>query len=194
MSPCKGALSRGVAVFSFALRCAASSLRSRSKSILQVGPSVAVAVSLLMLTGCAHEWWQVPRAVSTEQTSKQSRRLVKRSQKPATKMTEGRSVKEHKRIALVTDRNSPVARYAPPRAASRSVRVAREDVAATVRVYFGSDRNRTGSAKVEEFYGHGRATMSYGYSDVTIPHDHRMGILRRLRCGSSSSPPTLPSM
>ena len=54
---------------------------------------------------------------------------------------------------------------------------AKEDVAATIRVFFGSDRNRTGTDQPENFYGYQRAAPSYGHSDVTIPHNHKMGNL-----------------
>ncbi len=51
------------------------------------------------------------------------------------------------------------------------------DVAATVRVYFGTDRNRTASADPRTYYGHGRRAVSYGYSDVTVPRTHTVGRL-----------------
>ena len=53
----------------------------------------------------------------------------------------------------------------------------RIEVAATVRVFFGSDRNLTGSTDPERFYGYQRASTSFGYSDVTIPLNHKMGNL-----------------
>jgi esterase/lipase superfamily enzyme/Flp pilus assembly protein TadD len=62
-----------------------------------------------------------------------------------------------------------------PRATTASNQ--RPDAAATVRVYFGSDRDRTGSTEPEKFYGFARSRPSYGYSDVTIPHNHQMGVL-----------------
>lgn len=51
------------------------------------------------------------------------------------------------------------------------------DVAATVRVYFGTDRNRTASTDPQTYYGHERAAVSYGYSDVTVPRAHAVGRL-----------------
>ncbi|MBN9276043.1 MAG: alpha/beta hydrolase, partial [Hyphomicrobium sp.] len=51
------------------------------------------------------------------------------------------------------------------------------DVAATVRVYFGTDRNRTASTDPQTYYGHERAAVSYGYSDVTVPRAHTVGRL-----------------
>jgi len=51
------------------------------------------------------------------------------------------------------------------------------DVAATVRVYFGTDRNRTASTDPRTYYGHERAAVSYGYSDVTVPRAHTVGRL-----------------
>jgi esterase/lipase superfamily enzyme len=44
---------------------------------------------------------------------------------------------------------------------------------ATVRVFYGTDRKTTGSAKPAEFYGSGRGDLQYGYLDVTIPAAHQ---------------------
>jgi esterase/lipase superfamily enzyme len=43
---------------------------------------------------------------------------------------------------------------------------------ATVRVFYGTNRAVTGSAKAEEFYGGARGDLNYGYLDVTIPKTH----------------------
>ena len=48
---------------------------------------------------------------------------------------------------------------------------------AVVRVLFATDRNRTPGAKPTEAFGKGRATLSFGNCDVSIPRDHRMGEL-----------------
>jgi esterase/lipase superfamily enzyme len=48
---------------------------------------------------------------------------------------------------------------------------------AVVRVLFATDRNRTPGAKPAEAFGNGRATLSFGNCDVSIPRDHRMGEL-----------------
>jgi esterase/lipase superfamily enzyme len=50
-------------------------------------------------------------------------------------------------------------------------------MATTVRVYFGTDRNRTRMADTRTYFGHGRAAVSYGFSDVTIPKVHTVGSL-----------------
>jgi esterase/lipase superfamily enzyme len=46
-----------------------------------------------------------------------------------------------------------------------------------VRVFYATDRNRTPSQNPSEMYGSGRAKISYGTCEVTIPRDHRMGKL-----------------
>lgn len=48
---------------------------------------------------------------------------------------------------------------------------------AVVRALYATDRNRTPGAKPAEAFGNGRATLSFGYCDVSIPRDHRMGEL-----------------
>jgi esterase/lipase superfamily enzyme len=44
---------------------------------------------------------------------------------------------------------------------------------ATVRVFYGTDRKSTGSAKPAELYGAERGDLQYGYLDVTIPEAHQ---------------------
>ena len=46
-----------------------------------------------------------------------------------------------------------------------------------VKVYYGTDRNRTASEKPSECFGCGRGEMSYGLCEVSIPREHRMGKL-----------------
>ena len=46
-----------------------------------------------------------------------------------------------------------------------------------VRVYFGTDRNYRQAARPGERFGGGRAEVSYGTCDVSIPRDHRKGAL-----------------
>ncbi len=48
---------------------------------------------------------------------------------------------------------------------------------AIVRVFYATDRTRTASTKPAEMFGVGRAALSYGSCDVSIPRDHRMGEL-----------------
>jgi esterase/lipase superfamily enzyme len=48
---------------------------------------------------------------------------------------------------------------------------------AVVRTYYATDRNVTGNAAPEEVFGGGRASLSYGSCDVSIPRDHREGEL-----------------
>ncbi len=48
---------------------------------------------------------------------------------------------------------------------------------AVVRVFFATDRNFTGSNKPAEMFGVGRAPLSYGACEVSIPRDHQMGEL-----------------
>lgn len=47
----------------------------------------------------------------------------------------------------------------------------------TIRVFYGTDRNLTGSSKPKEFFGTKRSTLSLGFCDVSIPKDHQPGEL-----------------
>ncbi|WP_339727614.1 alpha/beta hydrolase [uncultured Gimesia sp.] len=47
----------------------------------------------------------------------------------------------------------------------------------TVRVFYGTDRNLTGSTQPKEFFGAERASLSLGFCDVSIPQNHREGKL-----------------
>jgi esterase/lipase superfamily enzyme len=44
---------------------------------------------------------------------------------------------------------------------------------ATVRVFYGTNRARTGDLKPSQFYGKARGELEYGYLDVTIPRTHQ---------------------
>ncbi|HEV7357009.1 MAG TPA: alpha/beta hydrolase [Steroidobacteraceae bacterium] len=44
---------------------------------------------------------------------------------------------------------------------------------ATVRVFYGTNRARTGALKPSQFYGKARGELEYGYLDVTIPRIHQ---------------------
>jgi esterase/lipase superfamily enzyme len=46
-----------------------------------------------------------------------------------------------------------------------------------VRVFFGTDRKKTGETAPGEFFGAERGELSLGSVEVSIPHDHRMGEL-----------------
>lgn len=48
---------------------------------------------------------------------------------------------------------------------------------AIVRTFFATDRQLTGSEEAGEVFGVGRARLRYGFCDVSIPRDHRMGYL-----------------
>lgn len=48
---------------------------------------------------------------------------------------------------------------------------------AVVRVLYATDRGRSGGTTPAVMFGDGRADMSYGFCDVSIPRDHRMGEL-----------------
>jgi esterase/lipase superfamily enzyme len=48
---------------------------------------------------------------------------------------------------------------------------------AVVRVLYATDRNRAGAAEPAKAFGNSRAAVSFGYCDVSIPRDHRMGEL-----------------
>jgi len=48
---------------------------------------------------------------------------------------------------------------------------------AVIRVYYGTDRNRTGSEDPEEVFGSERGDLSVGFCDVSIPREHRLGEL-----------------
>jgi esterase/lipase superfamily enzyme len=48
---------------------------------------------------------------------------------------------------------------------------------AVVRVLYATDRNRTSGAEPGDAFGNGRATLSFGHCDVSIPREHRTGEL-----------------
>lgn len=48
---------------------------------------------------------------------------------------------------------------------------------AVVKVFYATDRNRRLNTNLSEMYGNGRAELSYGTCEVSIPRDHRMGEL-----------------
>lgn len=52
-----------------------------------------------------------------------------------------------------------------------------EENFAVVRVLYGTDRASTASKSPAEIYGSLRGPMAWGYCDVSIPRDHRMGEL-----------------
>lgn len=67
---------------------------------------------------------------------------------------------------------SPIAR------ASRSERRYKQDEgSATVRVFYGTNRAPSGSAKPAQFYTAERGELAFGYVDVSIPEMHREGEL-----------------
>jgi len=47
----------------------------------------------------------------------------------------------------------------------------------SVRVFFGTDRKKTGETAPAKFFAAERGDLSLGSVDVSIPHDHRMGEL-----------------
>lgn len=50
---------------------------------------------------------------------------------------------------------------------------------AVVRVLYATDRNHIADAKPAEAFGGERAALSYGYCDVSIPREHRLGELEK---------------
>jgi len=62
-----------------------------------------------------------------------------------------------------------VARVAPPDDADSSI----------VRVFYGTDRSREDVSQTQIGYGAGRGAFTYGFADVSIPRDHRMGEIER---------------
>lgn len=52
-----------------------------------------------------------------------------------------------------------------------------DDGFATVRVFYGTNRARTGEDKAAQFYGVDRAELELGYVDVSIPETHQYGAL-----------------
>jgi len=47
----------------------------------------------------------------------------------------------------------------------------------TIRVFYGTDRNLTGSKQPKKFFGIKRANLSLGFCDVSIPENHQAGEL-----------------
>lgn len=52
-----------------------------------------------------------------------------------------------------------------------------EEDYAVVRVLYATDRNHVADAKPAEAFGGARAALSYGYCEVSIPREHRLGEL-----------------
>jgi esterase/lipase superfamily enzyme len=52
-----------------------------------------------------------------------------------------------------------------------------DDGYATVRVFYGTNRARTGEKKAPQFYGVDRGELELGYVDVSIPETHKYGEL-----------------
>jgi esterase/lipase superfamily enzyme len=48
---------------------------------------------------------------------------------------------------------------------------------AVVKVFFGTDRNKTGDTRPSRYFGGKRGAFTYGVTEVSIPRDHRMGAL-----------------
>lgn len=68
----------------------------------------------------------------------------------------------------------------PPKAteqADQEVARGAEPNASIQRVHFATDRAATGNSEPDKHFGGERGEISYGYCDVSIPRDHRMGEL-----------------
>jgi esterase/lipase superfamily enzyme len=79
---------------------------------------------------------------------------------------------------LLIERRSQLSRAAPSRGDKRTERrYLAEQGAATVRVFYGTNREATRDTRPAHFYGPGRGDLQYGYVDVTIPEIHRQGEL-----------------
>jgi esterase/lipase superfamily enzyme len=48
---------------------------------------------------------------------------------------------------------------------------------ATIKVFFATDRNRSDSTQPSKMFGSDRSAITYGTCDVSIPRDHRVGVL-----------------
>jgi esterase/lipase superfamily enzyme len=48
---------------------------------------------------------------------------------------------------------------------------------ATIKVFFATDRNRRNTSDPTKMFGFDRGSITYGTCDVSIPRDHRMGVL-----------------
>ena len=64
-----------------------------------------------------------------------------------------------------------------PEERSRQIGEASELPYTTIRVFYATDRNNTGSNDPKTTYGGDRSTLKYGTCDVTVPKDHRIGEL-----------------
>ncbi len=73
------------------------------------------------------------------------------------------------------DRNSDSAR-SPEGEAGRTPQATKQNHE-TIRVFYGTDRNLTGSSRPNEFFGIERADLSLGFCDVSIPRNHQEGKL-----------------
>ena len=50
-----------------------------------------------------------------------------------------------------------------------------EDAFTRVKIYFATDRARTGSSRPNDFFGGDRGTLSYGSAEVSVPRSHKPG-------------------
>ena len=73
----------------------------------------------------------------------------------------------------------PVA--SPAAAAAPSPEKAKDENYTLVRVFYGTDRDRTGSREAAEFYGGGHGQLELGTCDVSIPKSHQTGKLESPR-------------
>ncbi|QDT93107.1 alpha/beta hydrolase [Gimesia algae] len=60
-------------------------------------------------------------------------------------------------------------------------KAAKKEKHETVRVFYGTDRNLTGSSHPQQFFGTSRASLSLGFCDVSIPENHETGKLESPR-------------
>ena len=67
-----------------------------------------------------------------------------------------------------------------PRTAEAPLAATRRDDGtgyATIRVFYGTNREATGKQQPSEFFGTERGPLSFGYCDVSIPPNHQEGVL-----------------
>lgn len=76
-----------------------------------------------------------------------------------------------------TDRMGPMASDAPPPAPKAARRSSAKNRVTTIRVFYGTDRQRTGSEVLNDFYGGNRGKLAVGFCDVSLPPNHKRGEL-----------------
>lgn len=88
---------------------------------------------------------------------------------------------EHKKFSLLAAGEAPAVEEKAPSGRGVTVEADYGDVDentfAQVRIYYATDRARTGSDRPNDFFGGERGELSFGTAEVSIPHSHKPGAM-----------------